>query len=283
MKTRHYLFIGTLGLALTGIIFTGCKKDTPAPTVPSTQTSTEAAQDDANASFVMNDSKNISDGANQGQADERVMNGYPILLKRDTIVNSVHDTLLDVYFGPTDMLCSDFRTRRGHVIIYFVPNTYLTLGSVIGMTFYNYYVNDIGVTGARTLTNTSSTSWNLQANLTLTYPNNGGYATWNSTREDTLKQVGSIWYWTVSGSASGQCRTGATYTITITQPLYVEVSSWISTNPWPSCPDIESGKLTLTAPGYVYPLYVTFGTAIGTCSNTGVASIDNINYNFYQQ
>jgi hypothetical protein len=287
MKTKHYLIIGTLGIALAGSIFAGCKKDTSTNTNGASDYT--AAQDDANATFVVQDSKNISDGAAKGQAVDRVMSPCATITKRDT--NNHQDSLLDIYFGATDCLCTDLKLRRGHILVWWTKaHPFSTVGDTIFMGFNNYYVQDIGVTGLRSLATISSTTWSLNANLTLTYPTNstysGGTATWQSQRTYSEVQAGSpsLWYWEVTGGANGRCRSNATYTITITSPLYVEVSNWVApSNPTPICPDIESGSLTITVSTFTYPIYVTFGTAVGTCSQAGVATINGHAYNFYQQ
>src|ERR1700722_2197453 len=98
MKTKQYLLIGALGLALTGVILTGCKKsDTTA-----SPTDTTAAQDDATGADAIQDSKNISDGAAKGQAVDRLMTGCESFRKFDTTINSQLDTALDINFGNVD-------------------------------------------------------------------------------------------------------------------------------------------------------------------------------------
>lgn len=289
MKTKNFLVIGTLSLALSSVVFTSCTKDNNTKsTNVNTTPDYAAAEDEANASFVVNDTKNISDGAAKGQAVDRTLNGYPILYRRDTIISSVKDSLFDIYFGPTDVACSDGVNRRGHVLVWFdsVPASdhfYWALNSIITMGFKNYYCNDIGVAGTRSLTNTGTNAWSFNAALTLTYPNNGGQATWYSTRQDSVKTVNGIAYWVVYGTAYGTSRTGATYQINITSPIYYEIPWWLGYNSFPDyCLCLESGKLTCTVSNYPYPLYVTFGTAIGTCSNQETATINNTTYTFYQ-
>ncbi len=284
MKTKHYLITGVFSLTLAALIFAGCSK-----TTTSTSTDTTAAQDDANASFTIQDSKNIADGAAKGQAQERMMSGCETLSGRDTLGSA--DTLIDMFFGNSDCICLDGRKRKGHIICYW-PKTqhYTDSGASINMTFYNYAVNDIGVTGTRTIVNTGrntqgSQSWNLSANLTLTYPNNGGTATWVVTnRTNVLAQTGGVWYFQMTGAASGTSRKGATYSITVTSPLYVVVPSWlIPANAGHDCSYIEYGQLTATVSSFSYPIYVSYGTTLGTCNNAATATINGVTFNFTQQ
>lgn len=280
MKSKNYLLIGVLGLSLTGAVLTGCKKKS----TTTVSTDTTAAQDDANASFVIEDTKNISDGAAKGQASDRIAGPCSVILKRDTVINSVTDSLLDVFFGNNDCTCTDSRTRRGHILIWYKPGGYFTQGDTIGMGFKNYYVNDIGVTGTRQLINvgkdtTGMYTWSFSASLTLTYPNSGGTATWTSGRTNTLTNVSGNWYYSITGSASGTSRKGASYNISITSPLYVTaLPLWLG-----GCQYIESGQLTATVSSFSYPIYVTFGTGIGSCNNKALATINGVTFNFTQQ
>jgi len=285
MKTKHFLIIGTLGAALAGSIFAGCKKDTTPTTTTTTSSPSDytAAQDDANASFTVQDTKNIADGAAKGQATDRTMGGYPMLVPHsDTTIGTVTDSVLDVYFGPTDILCADGRLRRGHVLVWYLPHGYFTQGNTIGMGFQNYFVNDIGITGSRNLTNTGVDSaglhtWAFTANLTLTYPNSGGTATWTSTRTNTLTKVAGTFYYSITGTASGVSRKGINYSITITSPIYVTALPYLLGG----CRYFEAGNVTVTIP--TYSIDLAFGTAIGTCSDAATATINGKTYNFLQQ
>lgn len=286
MKTKHFLFTGALALAFAGLILTGCqkKKKSTAPTA----NDYAAAQDDANALFVIEDTKNISDGAAKGQASDRVDSVSPCstIFRRDTVINSVKDTLYDIFFGTNDCTCTDGRTRRGHVLVWCHPGQYFTQGDTIGMGFKNYYVSDIGVTGTRQLINVGTDSaglhtWSFSANLTLTYPNSGGTATWTSNRTNTLTNIGGKWYYSITGSAGGTSRKGDSYSINITSPIYVTAFPW-----WywlnPGCRYIESGKLTITVSSYTYPIYVSFGTGVGNCSSAMTVTINSQVYNLTQ-
>lgn len=275
MKTRNYLVLGTLAIAVAGMVLTGCKKDSTNNSVP---TDTTAAQDDANGSFAIQDSKNISDGAAKSQAVDRMLSGCESYRKFDTVIGSQTDTALDIFFGNTDCNCLDGRMRRGHIFVFWNGKWYFDTASTITMTFKNYYVSDIGVTGTRTLTNVNSNTWNFNANLTLTYPSGGGTATWNSSRVNTITTIGSKQYWSVTGTASGTSRKGSTYNITINTPLNITLLPW-----WlGGCPWIEAGKLTVTVSSFSYPIYVTFGTGAGNCNAQATATIDGNTYNFSQ-
>lgn len=285
MKTKHYLSVGILGMAFAGLLITGCVKKQSNPPSNNSSADYTAAQDDANATFAIEDTKNVADGAAKGQANERMMSGCETIRKilPDTNINGV-DSAIDVTFPANGCICGDGRTRAGHIIIYWNGGGYFQQGSVIGMTFKNYSVNNIGVSGTRTLTNVGTDSaglytWSFSANLTLTYPNNGGTATWISNRTNTLTKVGGIWYYEVTGSANGYSRKGPSYpyTISITSPIYVTAFPW-----WlGGCAYIESGKITVAVTG-LPTIYVSFGTALGTCSNAMPVTVNGTTYNLIQ-
>jgi len=286
MKIKHYLAIGVLAIALAGVLITGCSKsDNPVTPTPPSKPDYTAAEDDANASFAIQDTKNVADGAAKGQASERLLSGCEVIRKitPDTNIGGALDSAIDIFFGNVDCNCLDGRPRRGHIIVYWShTHPYLTANDTIGMTFKNYFVNDVGVSGSRTLTNTSLTSWNLTANLSLVYPNNGGTASWNTTRSATLSTVNTVTYWVISGSGGGTSRTGNTYTVTINNPLYY--TAVLPANPF--CYWIEAGGLTFNSSNFAYPISVGYGTAlrlgVGDCHDTATATINNVNYTIIQ-
>jgi hypothetical protein len=304
MKTKNFLLSGFMGIALSGFVLTGCHKDattTPTPTNPSSATYNDytSAEDESNASTAMNDSKTISDAGMQGTASEyRPERNIKAIYSPHCNVSWSKDTGIGGYdtmyvsFGNTPVECNDYRWRQGEIIVYWKQSTgsllesYFDSSSVITMTFKNYAVgslqsNMIAVSGSRVWTNTGKNAlnqenWSFTANLTLTYPNSQ-VATWTSTRTNTLVYIGGIYYYEITGSASGTDRNNDGYNLSITSPLYVTALPW-----WlGGCAWIESGVLNITVASFSnYPISVNFGT-LGTCDATAVATINNVNYTFY--
>ncbi len=185
-------------------IFTSCKKDrTTTPTTTPTQTTTtnkdsgvNSGRDEAYATMVLNDSKNISDGAAKGQASERPWASICAHIStRDTIIAGVTDSLIDIYF-PFGCQSLDGNYRAGSIFVYWNPAIgYFDSSAYITMTFKNYSINDVGVSGYRTLTNTGSNAngtqnWNYNANLMLNFPStffpySYGIAHWKANRSIT--------------------------------------------------------------------------------------------------
>lgn len=300
MKIKRYLVIAGFGLALAGLVFVGCKKseNTTTASNPSDITS---AEDDNNANFAIQDSKNIADGAAKSQRVERVMISPCAMwtLHKDTI-NHTSDSLLDINFGASPCPCLDGRYRSGHILVWYAGiHCFTQLGDSTvmgfnGYSFGNSPTNMIGVAGTRTLTNLGANtgnglySWKFHASLTLTYPGNGGQATWNSARTSTLTSYQGTYYFVVSGSASGTSRSGATYNVSINNnnPLYVQPPvfqnyRYIMT----PCAYIEAGKITITVSTFAYPIYVSFasgGNMPPVCESNATATINGISYTFTQ-
>lgn len=287
---------GAVAIAFGALIFSGCeKKSTTTTNNNNNSTDITPAQDDANAQFAIQDSKNVADGAAKSQAVERLM-GAPCATftygnhvgKFDTVIGGNNDSALWVNFGNTDCNCSDGKARRGQLFIYWpATNNYFDTTGTIGLIFHNYYLTDINIAGSRTLTNNNSKSWTFTANLTLTYPNNGGIAIWNSTRTVAYTVVNTVSYWAVSGSASGTSRTGKSFTLTLSQPLYATFWPWwLSGSPFYGCAWIEAGYINITVTGMQYPLAVNFGSASALGKNDchwgDTVIYNNVKYPFVQ-
>ncbi|HTB31269.1 MAG TPA: hypothetical protein VK808_04535 [Bacteroidia bacterium] len=301
MKVNQFLLSGITGVALSVFVLTGCHKDsttTPTNNPSTTQNDITSAEDESNASSAMNDSKTISDAGmsgNQGKYGQ-TRSVQAIYSSNCTVTWSSKDTgiggtdTMYVNFGSTPVECNDYRWRQGEIIVYWKQATgtliqsYFDSSSVITMTFKNYAVgslksNMIGIAGTRVWTNTGTNAlleenWSFAANLTLTY-SNAQTATWNSTRTNTLVQIGGIYYYMITGSASGTDRSNVGYSLNITSPLYVTATPW-----WlGGCAWIESGVLTVNVTGATYPISVNFGT-VGSCDANAVATINGYNYPF---
>lgn len=299
MKIKQYLFLAGFCTIFAALIIVGCKKsDNSTNTSP---TDTSSAQDDANANYAIQDSKNIADGAAKQQAVERLMSGCEIITRhKDTINHVVGDSLLDINFGSTPCQCVDGKYRQGHILVWYMNGflSFITPGDSTVMGFNGYAVGGtptsmIKVAGTRTLINIGADtgdnlySWKFHANLTLTY-SDGGTATWNSTRTNTLTNYNSSYYFKITGSASGVSKSGANYNIIIdsNNPLYVQPPvythyKFINT----PCRYIEAGKLTITVSTFSYPIYVSFanGSTPPVCESNATATINGVTFNFTQQ
>jgi len=281
-----------LGAALlSAVIYAGCKKDTPATTNTNTNTTTDndyyAAQDEANASFVLNDSKNISDGAAKGQSTEKVLGGACGTITADS---SATTDSLDIHFTGT-CPSPDGRYRSGDIIVYWTKGKgYFDSAASITQTWRNYSVSNpatltkIAVSGLTNLKNTGKDSlgdhsWSYSSNVTLTYSGGTtGTSSWSATRNNVLTRVGNVWYYYVSGSATGTDKNGTTYTLAIKSPL-VYTAYWINLAAGNAvCGCIEAGSETLTRTGKPYPLTLTYTSGVGNCDYTANATINGTTF-----
>ncbi|HTB07873.1 MAG TPA: hypothetical protein VK806_13055 [Bacteroidia bacterium] len=282
MNTKQFLLTGILGIALAGTILTGCKKNNESP-----DTDTNAAQDEANATFAINDTKNTADGAVQGMKSNRPDHNMTGCATWTGDSSATTDSLIISF--PGSCTSPDGRIRKGDIIVYWNKGTdYFDSGAVINMTFRNYSFTNrrgevIGVTGTRTHTNlgrnmSGDQSWGVNANLTLTYAT-GGTATWTANRVHTLMHSTNFYYYSITGTASGTSKSGVAYNINITSPL-IRAANWInsvlySTSP---CYCIEAGSLTVSRTGKKYPLYLTYTSGLGNCDYTAAATINGNTY-----
>lgn len=300
MKTKNFVLSGILGIALSGFVLTGCHKSSTTP-----DTDVTAAQDETSGQYASTDAKNVSDDALQtsthGPRRHGVTSG-PIVLTdycstcivtwSDTTNNATTVTVT-VNFGNTPVQCSDTKWRQGEIMVswpvsggQFFWEAYFNKNTTITQSFSGYKVGNTastmnGVAGTRTWTNTGLDtvkleSWNFTANLTITRYN-GKTFSWNSSRTNALVNVGGIWYYEITGSATGTTETNVTYTITIAQPLYVSAFPW-----WwvglGGCPYIESGIVNITRSSNPNnTLSINFGT-IGDCTATCTATLDSKTY-----
>lgn len=286
MKTKQILLTGILGIALGGLILTGCKKDSTAADSDWT-----AAQDDANATSTSNDAQTMANTAVQsaGHSPINFSTYYnaTVTWARDT---GAGDTIY-IVFPSTPTICGDYKYREGEIIVYWpkgsANNVWAAYSdSAVNVTeeFRGYAVGTASnnmntISGTRTWTNEGQNqggyeNWNFNANLTLTY-SNGQKATWSSIRNNVLTKVGGTWYYAVSGNATGTSRNGVIYTLNIASPLYITAAPW-----WAGgCAWIESGTLNINRQGNNNTLSVNFGN-VGTCDATAVATINGNNYTF---
>jgi hypothetical protein len=220
----------------------------------------------------MSDVKNIADGAAKNEAVDRMLSGCESYRKFDTVIGSQTDTAFDIFFGNTDCTCTDGRTRRGHIFVMWNGKPYFDSASVITVTFKNYFISDIGVAGTRILANVSSLVYSFNASITLSYPN-GKVATWNASRLFTQTTIGSINYYSVTGSASGVSEMDSTFSVTITSPYYITVLPW-----WlGGCTWVETGSATVVVSSSPYPEYLHYGV-IGACSNQASFTVNSYTY-----
>jgi hypothetical protein len=252
MQKRRSIFLGLVACCLV-TSFVACKKD-----AKEAATDITAAQDNTMAESNYNDATNMVDasyalGANfsfrteTGQNVARIedVTGGCATVTVDT-ASSTRKITID--FGATDCTCPDARKRRGKIIATWT-GSYRTAGTVITISFENYFVNNNQIMGTHKTTNQGLNNagnlvYKIEVSGTIVKAN-GGTITWNSTRyrewtagANTPMNPFDDAY-SITGSASGTTAAGSSYTINITQALVRKMS----------CAFFESGKIELTPTG----------------------------------
>jgi hypothetical protein len=254
MMKKQSLALGLCAFLLISFSFYACKKDSK-----SADTDTTPAQDNSYAEGTYNDVNTMVDASASGSTsfpfrmatnDPNARLEGPFSGCATVTVDTVSTTrTITINFGTTNCMCLDGRNRRGKVIATYTGR-YRDSGTVINITFDGYAVDDNLIQGTHKTTNLGRNAaghlvYKVEVNGQIVKANNGGTATWTSTRQrewiagaDTPMNWGDDIY-SITGSASGTTAGGESYTINITQALIRKMS----------CPWIESGKVDITPSG----------------------------------
>lgn len=272
----------TIAILCTALIATtalqSCKK--------TSDTTTQEATNQALAESTYNDVHNMADQASttgtinyKDAADQGIL--ATVIITRDsTGPGGQYTTTID--FGTTNQTCADGRTRRGKIIISHTGR-YWAQGTVINITFDNYYVNDNKVLGTKTLTNGGVNAlgqpyFNVNVQGSIELANNGGTITWSSQRTRTYlagyTTPGYLWddKIQVTGSASGTTAAGNTYSATITNPLIRDFTCPAGLGRW----HFVQGTIVLSVAGRSDR---TLDYGSGTCDNAATFTVDGRVYN----
>ncbi|OQP41053.1 hypothetical protein A4H97_15765 [Niastella yeongjuensis] len=281
MQKRRSIFFGLMACCLVTTTFYACKKE--AKDAKDAATDITAANDNTMAESNYNDATNMVDlsaaaGTNftfrtetgPGVARIEEVLGTCATVSVDTVVRKI-----TIDFGAADCVGPDLRKRRGKIIATWT-GSYRAAGTVINISFDNYFVNNNQVKGTHKTTNMG---FNQAGNLVYKIEvdgsivkANGGTITWKSTRErewtagisTPLNPLDDVY--SITGSASGTTAAGAAYNISITQPLIKKMNCY-----W-----FDSGKVTLTpAGGSTWTLdYGTTGCDAKATVSVGALSYD---------
>ncbi|MBU0488793.1 MAG: hypothetical protein KKA07_05335 [Bacteroidetes bacterium] len=246
---KHILISGLLLTAAFAIIWVSCKKEEPDPPAPTATTT--AIGENAIAEVVFADVfKQVGQGSKDAESEvakksnSDVQTGCPSLLITPFDTGSWPKTIV-IDFGTTNCVGTDGASRRGKINCS-LTHWYRMPGSVLTITFQDYYVNEYKVEATKTVTNNGLNAdsnyvftLNVQ-NALITTPLNKQF-TWNSTRthewiegEPTVLNPYDDVY-LVTGSANGVSSANENYTITITEALNVLVG----------CRWVRAGKLKI--------------------------------------
>jgi hypothetical protein len=252
MISKHFSLLALSTLLLSGCFLASCRKD-------SLDADIEAAENNAISESTFNDittlvdqsvsSGNVLLGVNGGSSATGDLAGLGSDCATVTLdtVSSTRSVTID--FGTTNCLCKDGRNRRGKIIATYTGR-YRSSGTVITISFGNYFVNDNQVKGTKKITNNGTNNaghlvYSVEVIGQIIKANNGGTISWNSTRQrewtagENTPLILTDDTYSITGSASGTNASGLSYTINIIQPLVRTMS----------CRWFESGQLEVTPEG----------------------------------
>jgi hypothetical protein len=269
-SVKSLLLVGSLALVVA------CKKENTIVNEDSATASSAistSANDDNLADAVFMDLKEVTDQTRL----ETTLRGidttkYPcakITYSVDSLLNTLTAT---IDFGPKNCKCYDGKNRRGKIQVKITRNMNI-IGSSIVYTAVDYYVNDNGVSGTKTLTIEDANSFRIVVENGKVTKANGGIITWNTDRKLTMTAGNDTPLdftddvFEVSGSSSGINAAGNAYKFTTLTPLVkARACQWIT-----------AGKLKVERAGKLDAV-VDYGDK--TCDDKATVSVGNTTFPF---
>ena len=240
-----------LALSILSVLLYACEEDVM------DNTSTQASQDYLTAESIFDEIGRIVEEGLQANGKSQACPSYSLL----------NDNTLTIYFGSTNCLHNG-KLRRGEINVTFTGN-YRDSLAVITTTLANYHVNNKLIQGERVVTNQGR---NNSGNMWFTIEvNNASITTDNGTIN---WQSNSIREWVngqntynidddryqITGSASGNGVNGNPFTMTILDPLNVDLGCLSSS----SC-IIKSGTAKISPSGYADRI-INYGDSLCDCN-----------------
>jgi hypothetical protein len=269
-SVKSLLLVGSLALVVA------CKKEnlvvSEDPSAASSAIST-SANDDNTADAAFMDLKEVTDQTGVEATVKGIdSTKYPcakITTKVDTIAKSITAT---IDFGDKNCLCKDGKNRRGKIQVKITGNKNI-VGSTVVYTAVDYFVNDHGVSGTKTLTVVDDNSFRIVVVNGKVTKANGGIITWNTDRTRTMtvgfdtKDNPSDDVFEVSGTTSGINAAGNAYKFTTLTPIVkARACHWIT-----------AGKLKIERAGKLDAV-VDYGD--GTCDSLATITVANKTFPF---
>ena len=266
-SVKSLLVVGSFALLVA------CKKNTTTtsstenPTTESTAIAT-SANDDNTADAAFMDLKEVTDQTGLEATTKGIdSTKYPcakITTTVDTILKTITAT---VDFGTENCLCKDGKYRRGKIQVKVTGNKNL-VGSSLVYTTTDFFVNDNGVSGTKTVTVVDDHTFNIVVVNGKVTKADGGVVTWNTNR--TRKMTDGFLtpldftddVFEISGTSFGTNSAGNTYKFTTITPL-------VKAN---GCQWIKSGQLKIERAG---KLDATVDYGDGTCDDQGTVTVAN--------
>ncbi len=293
MKAKNFLNAAFGVAVIAGLMFASCKKDNMS------NEETTSAEDHAMAENIYNDINAMAGQASDISASS--LSSYrgseTQLILSLSCASIAHDSINHIvtitFNGQT---CLDGRVRSGSLILNYSASTngarhYRDPGFSCSVTSSNYVVdgNAINIIN-KTITNTTAVgfnpattnlTWHIDAHVSIT-KSAGGTIDWNCNRDKVLLNTSdtTVYHgaptpitWSLArvghtGSASGTCADGDSFSATITSMLIRDFGGCIVNGKHP----IIQGTLDMTK-GTKPVRHVDFGN--GTCDNLATVTVNN--------
>ncbi len=215
-------FIQTAALTLLVLVvgFSSCRKHDDAESDLTSMQDQNSA--DFNTDLIV---KEVDMAATDGGLKK---GGFPIV----TIDTTASPKTMSIDYGTTNYVCEDGNLRRGIILVTWT-GPYRSAGTVINISFNNFYQNDNLIEGTKTVSNLGlnadgQMTYTVNANMKVTNTSNEVYS-WTSTRTrtwiagyDTKTRLDDIYL--VSGTSSGTNRRGMSFTAKTTKDLRIDLS-----------------------------------------------------------
>jgi len=284
MRIGYSVKKGAILMLLAAVSLTACRrngKNDTNPVLTSVDDNGGFATDAARMEQNSNDVISIADvAASTGNSNLRTTQttlGGCATVTNDT---SASPHVLTIDFGTANCMCLDMRNRRGKIIVTYTGR-YKDSGSTHTITYGNYYVNDMQLTGHKTVTNkgtnsagqawytvdvsdtlkiSSDTSISWVGSRTRTWLE--GYST--SDRSDDVYGIAGV---TTLTRANGHV---FTHTVSSADPLRVALA----------CRWIESGIVTVSSPSFAAgnDRIIDYGYGGSGCDNKAKLTIGSHTY-----
>jgi hypothetical protein len=171
---------------------------------------------------------------------------------------------VELDFGTTNCPCKDGKQRRGKIEVEYKGDKKV-VGTQVIYTPNQYFVNDFGVAGKKTVTYSAPYTWTIKVENGVVTKPDGKTITWSSNRVRTMVSGTSTPEpnddaYEVSGTSSGKNSAGNDYSFETETPLLFSYG----------CQYITSGKLKIKRSGKKDAV-VDYGD--GTCDDKGTVTV----------
>lgn len=261
---KRFLNLTLITLMGLGLSLSACKKDKDTELDADTETAQDNNTAESNFDEIFKEIDQASDEANLQKAGPAI-----------TIDSSASPVKMTIDYGANGTIGFDGKNRKGKIIVTWTGR-YRATGTVITVTFDQFYQNDYLIAGTKTIKNEGrNTDGNLYYTITVAdariTSTTGRTIAWNAQRtrtwiggENTVQWRDDVYL--ISGTTNGITGGGRSYTLNIVTPLRVDLSCIYR---------ITSGVLDITPQGKTTRT-IDYGN--GACDNTITVTINGKTY-----